>query len=116
MTFTQQTDSYNQRRYGKPWIARLNFSTPSKPIYEFGNWLGQQGDEGELSIEIQPGDVVATGQKDLRKGRGGADAIGVVQHDGSVVWGFTPAKARDAGKVVRETPQVAEFDLLALGM
>jgi hypothetical protein len=102
MTYREDTSSYNSRRYGKPWIAKLDFSTPGKPKYEFGDWLGQPGGEGELSIECQPGDVLATGQKDHRKGRGGANHIGVVQADGKVKWGYTLAKARDAGVEARE--------------
>lgn len=101
MRYTEDTSSYNSRRYGKPWIAKLNFSL-GKPTYQFGDWIGQAGDSGELSIGVDPGDVIATGQKDHRKGRGGADHIGVVQANGSVRWGYTPAKARDAGKVVQE--------------
>lgn len=101
MLYTETTSSYNDRRYGKPWIAKLTFVRPGKPEYIFGDWLGSPGSEGELSIEVEAGDVIATGQKDIRKNRGGADNIGVVQADGSVVWGYTAAKARDAGKEVR---------------
>lgn len=103
MLYTETTSIYNQRRYGKPWIAKLTFPRPGKPEYTFGDWFGTAGGEGELSIEVEPGDVIATGQKDNRKGRGGADHIGVVQPDGTVKWGYTAAKARDAGKSVRES-------------
>ena len=117
--FSMDTGAYNERRYGKPWIAKLNFSKPGQPHYEFGEWLGQAGDEGELSIDVEPGDVIARGQKDNRKGRGGADAIGVVQADGTVEWGFTPAKARNAGIAIRESmkaEQPIDFDPVAMGM
>jgi len=103
MIFTETTPRYNERRYGKPWIARLDFKRPGKPEYIFGSWLGQPGQSGELSIEVAPGDVIATGQKDHRKGRGGADHVGVIQPDGKAIWGYTLASARDAGKAVRET-------------
>ena len=99
--YTETTGAYNQRRYGKPWIAKLTFTRPGKPDYTFGDWLGSPGCVGELSIEVEPGDVVATGQKDNRKGRGGADNIGVVQADGTVDWGYTAAEARDAGKAIK---------------
>lgn len=121
MLYAERTDSYNARRYGKPWVARLYFVRPGKPEYTFGDWLGQAGSAGELSVEVELGDVIATGQKDLRKGRGGADNIGVVQVDGSVKWGYTPAAARDAGKVIRaamDAPpvtDVAGVDYAALG-
>lgn len=102
MLYTKSTTSYNQRRYGKPWIAKLSFIRPGKPEYTFGDWLGQPGDSGELSIEVEPGDVIARGQKDHRKGRGGADDIGVIQVDGTCDWGYTPAQARDAGQEIRD--------------
>lgn len=101
MLYTEKTSAYNQRRYGKPWIAKLTFVRPGKPDYTFGDWLGNAGYVGELSIEVEPGDVIATGQKDNRKGLGGADHFGVVQADGSVEWGFTAAGARDAGKAIK---------------
>lgn len=121
MIYREDTRSYNDRRYGKPWIAKLTFIRPGKPEYTFGDWLGNPGYAGELSIEVEPGDVIATGQKDHRKGRGGADSIGVVQHDGTVDWGYTAAAARDAGKKIKSQPKPEpepepEIDLLSLGM
>ena len=118
MLFKKETSSYNERRYSRPWIAVLDFTNPGKPTYQFGDWLGRSGDSGELSVQVEPGDVVAHGQKDIRKGRGGADDIGVVQHDGSVEWGFTLAKARDAGRCVRKNPPPvqSDFDPIAMGM
>lgn len=117
MLYTENTPSYNDRRYGKPWIAKLTFVRPGKPEYSFGDWLGTPGCDGELSMEVEPGDVIATGQKDLRKNRGGADDIGVVQRDGKVKWGYTAAKARDAGKLIRlltDEPEAPGIDYAAL--
>ena len=103
MIFKLNTASYNDRRYGKPWIARLDFTASnSKPEYRWGEWCGRPGEAGELSIEVEIGDVIAQGQKDIRKNRGGADDTGVVQPDGSVQWGYTLAKARDDGRILRE--------------
>lgn len=127
MRYIEETGSYNDRRYGRPWIARLDFSkNPGKPEYVFGDWLGSPGRSGELGIDVEAGDVIATGQKDHRKGRGGPNNIGVVQPDGTVTWNYTQAKARDAGKLVREQVAAAaaksaeesapEVDLVALGM
>lgn len=72
ITITISTSSYNDRRYGKPWIARLDFSVSAAGEFRWGNWLGQSGEEGELSLEVNPGDVVAHGQKDSRKPRNSA--------------------------------------------
>lgn len=57
---------YNQRRYGAPWIARVTW-TP-KGTYAFGNWVPGEDGGGTLVIQAQEGDVIATGQKDYRKG------------------------------------------------
>ena len=124
MLYKESTASYNERRYGRPWIAKLTFVRPGKPEYTFGDWLGNShGGTGELSIEVEPVDVIATGQKDHRKGRGGADCIGVVLADGKVQWNLTAAQARDRGIEVRAeveaaltAPVDADCDLLSLGM
>lgn len=67
MKYTENTCSYNDRRYGKPWIAKIDFDSSSKANFNFGNWIGEIGQEGILEIEIEQGDVIAIGQKDLRK-------------------------------------------------
>ena len=102
MNLAIETPSYNERRYGKPWIAVLDFSqSRSRPEYTFGDWLGRAGEEGELTIAVSPGDVLAKGQKDMRSRSRHSD-IGVVQPDSTVEWGFTLAAARDAGESIKE--------------
>jgi len=81
MRITQSTRSYNQSRYGKPWIATVDFADP-KGIFNFGQWIGATGQEGELVIEANPGDVVAQGQKDNRGSS--STYYHVVQSDGSL--------------------------------
>lgn len=81
MRITQATRSYNERRYGKPWIATVDFSDP-KGTFNFGQWIGAKGQEGELVVEAAPGDVVAQGQKDNR-GSSSTD-YHIVQQDGSL--------------------------------
>lgn len=73
MNITIATSSYNQRRMGNPWIAKVDFSTP-KPGFDWGDWTGDQynGGEGILSITANPGDIIATGQKDNRQPRNSA--------------------------------------------
>ena len=39
------TSSYNERRYGRPWIARVTFPA-AKGEFAFGEWVGQPGDPG----------------------------------------------------------------------
>jgi len=59
------TPSYNQRRYGKPWIALVRYPTP-KGEYSWGSWVGYPGEEGLLVLDAADGDIVARGQKDHR--------------------------------------------------
>jgi len=63
-----KTGSYNQRRYGKPWIATVDFSTP-KGNFCWGDWVGDSrtGGEGLLIVVCDESDIVARGQKDFRK-------------------------------------------------
>ena len=71
MKITIDTAAYNHRRYGKPWIARVDFSVDPKGVFAWGDWVGDhlKGDAGLLIIDVANGDIVAEGQKDFR-GRG----------------------------------------------
>ena len=64
MNIQIETESYNERRYGKPWIAKVDFSDNEKGNFVWGNWVGDPGDSGLLIVDADPGDVVARGQKD----------------------------------------------------
>ncbi len=69
-----KTGSYNQRRYGKPWIAMVDFSKNPKGDFQWGDWVGdaRNGEEGLLLLDVEEGDIVARGQKDFRKPRNSA--------------------------------------------
>jgi len=86
-----ETESYNRRRYGKPWIAVVDFSEDSKGKFTFGEWIGAQGEGGILVVEGEPGDIIARGQKDFRKPRNSAPEYYQLQQDGSL--GCIVAKA-----------------------
>lgn len=64
------TGTYNARRYGRPWIARVTFDDLGKPTYKWGYWTGEINGGtaygGELLIVASEGDIVADGQKDHR--------------------------------------------------
>ena len=86
MKITRETSSYNERRYGRPWIAKVVI-TEAKPGGEFlwGQWIGDSsnGGEGELILDnIEAGDIYARGQKDLRKPRNSAPNYYVLGADG----------------------------------
>lgn len=66
-TIRIDTASYNDRRYGKPWIAKVDFSANKQGEYKWGDWIGRPGEEGILEINVMPGDIVAKGQKDRRQ-------------------------------------------------
>jgi len=85
MEITINTSSYNQRRMGKPWIAKVDFSTP-KADFSFGDWTGDQynGGEGVLSISALPGDIIATGQKDNRQPKNSAPDFFVITESGKL--------------------------------
>ena len=72
MKIERETDSYNDRRYGKPWIARVDFSANPQGEFTWGTWIGDPGDAGLLEIEAEIGDIVARGQKDFRKPKNSA--------------------------------------------
>lgn len=68
------TASYNHRRMGKPWIAKVDFAASAKGDFAFGEWTGDHynGSEGVLTISANPGDIIAKGQKDHRQPRNSA--------------------------------------------
>jgi hypothetical protein len=66
---TIETSSYNDRRYGKPYIAVIDFSKNPKGDARWGDWVGQPGQPGLLVIEANQGDIIMRGQKDFRNSR-----------------------------------------------
>lgn len=85
MKIERQTESYNDRRHSKPWIAKVDFSKNPNGDFLWGNWVGQPGEEGLLIIEAEPGDIVARGQKDFRKPKNSAPDWYQVDADGKLV-------------------------------
>jgi hypothetical protein len=81
MRIERETDSYNDRRYGKPWIAKVTFEG-TKAEFLFGNWIGQQGGKGLLVIDLEIGDVFARGQKDFRKPANSAPDFYILRENG----------------------------------
>lgn len=84
MIYRENTDSYNARRYGKPWIAKITWLN-GKPQYNWGSWVGNPGAKGILEIEVEIGDYIATGQKDFRKPRNSAPGFYFVQVNGELL-------------------------------
>lgn len=82
MQYTETTAAYNERRYGKPWMARVITSTTKD--FTFIDWEGRPGSVGQFSFTAEPGTILAYGQKDIRKGRGGVDGYQICMPDGTL--------------------------------
>ena len=69
MDIKRETATYNQRRYGRPWIAKIVIKD-GKLDYQWGQWVGDHynGSEGLLILTgMAIGDIFAKGQRDNRK-------------------------------------------------
>ena len=82
MQYIEKTPSYNEKRYGKPWLAIVTTSLTKD--FEFIDWSGRWGCAGEFAFAAEPGAMLAYGQKDLRKNRGGVDGYQICMPDGSL--------------------------------
>jgi hypothetical protein len=64
----RETASYNERREGKPWCAKVTgIDSRGKLIYEWAEWSGRIGERGLLRAACKPGEIIAWGQKDNRR-------------------------------------------------
>lgn len=61
-----ETGFYNDRRYGRPWIAIVDFSSSKQGDFKFGEFVGDDK-SGRLFVVCEPGDIIAQGQNDFRK-------------------------------------------------
>lgn len=62
-TIRIETQSYNARRYGKPWVTRVTFAADGKANFEWGAWVGRPGDAGALVIAAVEGGIIAGAQR-----------------------------------------------------
>lgn len=102
MQITLKTSGYNDRRYSRPWIAKVDFSDP-RGTFEFGQWIGANGEAGELIVDATPGDIVAEGQKDFRKPSNSSPNYRVVKEDGTLGDSLSKVDAYRAWKKKNET-------------
>jgi len=93
-----ETGSYNARRYGKPWIAVVDFKANIKGEYAWGEWIGdaRNGSAGMLIITTHEGDIVARGHKDFRQSKNSAPRFYQVR-EGALV--FLPGGKAEAYKL-----------------
>lgn len=108
MIITVQFPSYNERRYSKPWIAKVVSWAPGQhPEINWGSFNGRPGEAGEAEIEAVAGDVIRWGQKDNRNPRGTECNWGIVNDDGSI----TNCSASEAAKAFRNKSQIIDNPL-----
>jgi hypothetical protein len=100
MKLSINTPSYNEKRYGKPYIGKIN--PADGKVTAWGTWIGTAGTPGFLEIEATPGEVIIEGQKDNRVNNATPN-YGVVQADGTIEY---MGKA-DAIKAARATAAAA---------
>lgn len=93
------TNSYNQRRYSRPWIATVKFDAAGKAEFSWGNWIGdhENGSAGLLTIDAEEGDIIARGQKDFRQPKNSTPKYGQIV-DGKIIWLASKAEAYTAYK------------------
>lgn len=81
MRYTYIVGSYNTRRFGKPWIARVvTWDVGKNPVLDFGAAI----DDHEAEIEAEPGSVIRYGQKDHRNPRGTTNEWAIAMPDGTL--------------------------------
>lgn len=111
MIYTEKTPSYNERRYGKPWMAIV--TTSMTKDFSFIDWDGRPGSVGEFNFDAAPGTLLAYGQKDIRKGRGGVDGYQICMPDGSMP-AIGDSLAQDLRKLpAADRPAVAAARIIA---
>lgn len=83
---TWQYGSYNERRYGAPWGARVSLAS-GKLVYDFSaaTVTARWGSAGEVVVPCAVGEIVATGQKDTRNAAHNSNSLYVLREDGELV-------------------------------
>jgi hypothetical protein len=81
----RETRPYNDRRYGAPWCARVTgVKARTELVYKWGDSTARHGDSGLLRVRCAPGEIVAWGQKDLRKPSNSEHHLLLMAEDGSM--------------------------------
>jgi hypothetical protein len=100
MLITKNTDSYNSRKVGTPWIAKIIFSKGPQGDYLWGNWTGEQGCEGILSLNATSGDIIGIDNRGSRNAK-----YYVVTNDGDLEFIGSKVKAYKFFTENQESPR-----------
>ena len=90
MRISRATKAYDTNALNKPWIAPVTldpFNQYDGPDFDNpikGAFIGNEGEAGELVIEIKAGSAVAFGQESKREGVRDAIHHAIVQNDGTL--------------------------------
>lgn len=105
--WTKEMSSYNERRYGAWWVAAVTFDV-AKAVYDFraGTSTATHGNAGDLTIPCVPGDVIAYGQKDMRKPANNENNI-LFMHENGRMESCTATEARKLQKAFLEAKVTA---------
>ena len=104
--YRSEFGSYNDRRCGTPWGARVSLNVFGKLDYDFRAAI-YDGDTrgGTVEVPCLPGDIVAVGQRDNRNPKHTEHNILLMREDGSIEE-LTPGRARKHFMSTMKTAQV----------
>ena len=109
MRVSVKYSSYNQRRYGRPWIGKItSWPIGGKAEIAWGSYLGNDTG-GECEIEVNIGDIVRSGQRDNRGNNTENDWY--VVEDGGHLRGIDPKEARELYEKVLTAATAPTIDL-----
>lgn len=79
----RETAAYNPKREGAPWCARITGTKArGELVYEFADSTARHGSAGLLRVACRPGDIIAWGQKDMRRADKSEHRIQRMKEDG----------------------------------
>ncbi len=85
MDISKSFYAYNWKRYSKPWGAVITIGDKGWEYDFCGLWMGDAAEGGDVVIKnVEPGTIVAFGQKDNRNPRHTENDWFVVKEDGSL--------------------------------
>lgn len=64
MQIELSTSAYSAKRYGQPWIARVEFAESGADAWHYGTFAGGEYC-GLLTVQAERGDIVAAGQREF---------------------------------------------------
>jgi hypothetical protein len=79
-----ETDAYDPTEKGRPWAAKVTFETLSGEFH-WGDFVGNCGEPGlRVLPNVEPGDIIALGQKDWAEPHLGQPTFHVLNSDGTL--------------------------------